>query len=308
MATLTGLRSPHAFATVSMDTVVNVQIVSDQPREAVEPAVQRALAWFDTVERICTRFDPASEVMQLLGKVGRRVRVSTLLFEVAAFAMDLAEQTGGAFDPTIGATLEHLGFNVNYKTGAAVRSEVAGDASYADVRLDRRARTILLRRPVVLDLNAVCKGLAIDLAVQELREYPDLCFEAGGDLYVRGRNPSGEPWHVGIQHPRADGLLARTLRVSDVAVCTSGDYERRAPGPGAEGHILDARTGRPVTDLASVTVVAPTAMAADGLSTAAMVLGRERGLRLLEDQGVGGLLMSPDGTYVTTRDGLGPDA
>src|SRR3984893_18661032 len=149
MAVMTGLRTTHEFATVSMDTVVNVQIVSDQPREGAEPAVQRALAWFDTVERICTRFDPTSEVMQLLGKVGQRVRVSTLLFEVAAFALDLAEQTGGAFDPTVGATLEKLGFNVNYKTGDQVHSQVVADASYADIKLDRRARTILLRRPVV---------------------------------------------------------------------------------------------------------------------------------------------------------------
>src|ERR1700674_5564320 len=131
MAVMTGLRTRHEFATVSMDTWVNVQVVSDQPRELAEPAVQRALAWFETVERICTRFDPTSEVMQLFGKVGRRLRVSTLLFEVAACAMDLAEQTGGAFDPTVGATLEQLGFNVNYRTGEEVRSEVAGDVSYA---------------------------------------------------------------------------------------------------------------------------------------------------------------------------------
>jgi FAD:protein FMN transferase len=308
MAVMPGLRTMHEFATLSMDTWVNVQVVSDQPREVAEPAVQRALAWFETVERICTRFDPNSEVMQLLTQVGQRVRVSTLLFEVAAFALHLAEQTDGAFDPSVGATLERLGFNVHYRTGQAVHSDVASDTSYKHVRLDRRARTILLQRPVVLDLNAVAKGLAIDLAVQELSDYPDLCLEAGGDLYVRGRNASGAFWHVGIQHPRAEGLLARTLRVTDVAVCTSGDYERRSPGRSAESHILDARTRRPVADLASVTVVAPTAMAGDGLSTAAMVLGRERGLQFLEDQGVGGLLMAPDGTMLTTRAGLGADA
>jgi thiamine biosynthesis lipoprotein len=283
-----------------MDTWVNVQVVSDQTREAIEPSVQRALAWFETVERICTRFDPTSEVMQLLGHVGRPVRVSTLLYEVAAFALDLAAQTDGAFDPTVGASMEQLGFATNYRTGEVVNSHVdpqSGD--FHDVRLDPRARSILLRRPLVLDFNAVAKGLAIDLAVQELRAYPDLCIEAGGDLYVRGKNAAGENWHVGIQHPRAEGLLARTLHVSQVAVCTSGDYERRAPGAGAEGHILDARTRPPVTDVASVTVVAPTAMAADGLSTAAMVLGSHRGLEFLHEQGVGGLLVSADGAIVS---------
>jgi FAD:protein FMN transferase len=300
--TTRGPRTAHAFSTVSMDTLVNVQVVSEQPRGLLEPAVERALAWFATVERICTRFDTTSEVMQLMEHVGKPVRVSTLLFEVAAFALDLAEQTAGAFDPTIGASLEQLGFNVNYTTGAQVRSAVdAAGVSFRDVRLDRRRGTILLRRPLVLDLNAVAKGLAIDLAVRELAEYTDVCLEAGGDLYVRGRNPSGDLWSVGIQHPRAEGMLARTLRVTDAAVCTSGDYERRAPGPGAEGHILDARTRRPVSDLASVTVVAPTAMAADGLSTAAMVLGRERGLSFLESQAVGGLLIAPDGTQTSVN-------
>jgi FAD:protein FMN transferase len=300
MLSALSVRTKHEFATVSMDTWVNVQVVSDGAREAIEPTVQRALAWFETVERICTRFDPTSEVMRLLGHVGRPVRVSTLLFEVAAFALDLAEQTGGAFDPTIGATMEQLGFATNYRTGEVVNSHVnAHSGDFHDVRLDRRARTILLRRPLVLDLNAVAKGLAIDLAVQELQAYPDFCVEAGGDLYVRGHNVAGENWHVGIQHPRAEGLLARTLHLSQVAVCTSGDYERRAPGIGAEGHILDARTRQPVTGLASVTVVAPTAMAADGLSTAAMVLGSERGLEFLKEQGVSGLLVTPDGAIVS---------
>jgi thiamine biosynthesis lipoprotein len=289
-------RATHAFATVSMDTGVNIHVISDQPREAVEVAVRRALVWFDTVERICTRFDRTSEVMQLLDHVGRPVRVSTLLYEVIAFAMDLAEQTDGAFDPAVGASMEQLGFNTNYKTGETIHTDVdAGAVSFRDVKLDRRARTVLLRRPLVLDLNAVSKGLAIDLAARELQAYPDVSVEAGGDLFVRGHNAAGEPWHIGIQHPRAAGLLAETLRSTNAAVCTSGDYERRAGAQLSEGHILDARTRRPVGDLASVTVVAPTAMAADGLSTAAMILGRERGLRFLEEQGVGGLLVAADG-------------
>jgi thiamine biosynthesis lipoprotein len=290
------LRLAHAFASVSMDTGVNIQVISTEPRERVETSVQRALAWFDSVERICTRFDRTSEVMQLLDQVGRRVRVSTLLFEVVAFAMDLAEQTDGAFDPTIGASMEQLGFNTNYRTGELIQTPVEADVSFRDVKVDRRARTVELRRPLILDLNAVAKGLAIDLAARELEAFADVCVEAGGDLYVRGRNLAGTDWQIGIQHPRAEGLLAHTLDVTDAAVCTSGDYERRAGSGAGEAHILDARTHRPVSELASVTVIAPTAMAADGLSTAAMVLGRQRGIAFLEQQGVGGVLIGPDGT------------
>ena len=88
MVSASGVRAKHDFASVSMDTWVNIQVVSDQPREVIEPTVQRALVWFETVERICTRFDPASEVMQLIGQVGRPVRVSTLLFEGVAEGSD----------------------------------------------------------------------------------------------------------------------------------------------------------------------------------------------------------------------------
>lgn len=277
-----------------MDTGVNVQVVAPEPREVVASAVERALAWFDTVERICTRFDTESEVMQLVPQAGEVVHVSRLLFESVAFALQLAEQTDGAFDPTVGASLEWMGFNVNYRTGNAVHSEVeSGGATFRDVQLDSPARTIRLRRPLVLDLNAVAKGLAIDLAARELQSFANLCVEAGGDVYARGHNVAGDAWRVGIQHPRAEGLLAYTLDVTDSAVCTSGDYERRSSS--GESHILDARTGKAISGLASVTVIAPTAMAADGLSTAAMVLGADRGRRFLEEQGVRGVLIDPDG-------------
>ncbi|HEY1298293.1 MAG TPA: FAD:protein FMN transferase [Chloroflexota bacterium] len=282
-------RISQAFTALAMDTGITIHIVTSQPRQEVEPHVQRALAWFETVEHICTRFDRSSEVMQLLDRIGQPVEVSTLLFEVVAFALDLAENSGGAFDPTIGAHMEQFGFNTNYRTGEAIHTRVdATSATYRDVKLDRRRRTILLRRPVVLDLNAVAKGLAIDLAARELEAYADVCIEAGGDVYVRGHNAARQLWRVGIQHPRAEDVLVETLHVTDTAVCTSGDYERR-------GHVVDARLRQPVHDLASVTVVAPTAMAADGLSTTAMVLGREAGLRFLEQQGVEGVLVAPNG-------------
>src|SRR5437660_12606354 len=105
-----------------MDTDVHVQVISDAPREAIDPAVQRALAWFDTVERICTRFDRNSEVMQLLDRVGTPVRVSTLLFQDVDFALQLAEQTEGAFAPTIGASLEQRGLDVTYGTRDPISS------------------------------------------------------------------------------------------------------------------------------------------------------------------------------------------
>ena len=104
-------------------------------------------------------------------------------------------------------------------------------------------------------------------------------------------------------------MFADSLRLSNLAVCTSGDYERRSPPgdddvDGADGghHILDPRTGASAGAVASVTVVAPTAMAADALATAAFVLGPTAGIRLLERQGVNGLIVSPTLERHSTRD------
>ncbi len=284
-----------------MDTVISIEVVSPQPQDSVHAAIQRALGWFARVERACSRFDPTSEVQQLLRRVGEPVPASPLLFEAARFALTLAARTGGAFDPTVGHVLERKGFNRHYLSGERIRSPIPTDASvsYRDVWLDPKQSTITLRRPLVLDLGAVAKGLAIDLAARELAAFDSFCIEAGGDLYARGRNGSGQPWRIGVRDPRHPEAVAYLLDVSDRAVCTSGDYERRTADD-SEHHLVDPRTGRAARALASVTVVAPTALAADGLATAAFVLGPRRGLRLLTEEGVDGVLITSAGAVRTT--------
>jgi thiamine biosynthesis lipoprotein len=280
----------------SMGTIVSFRVVRRAPRAAhladVEAAIDRAIAWFGRVEAACSRFDEASEVRRLAARVGGPVEVSTILCEATQFALAVADGSGGAFDPTIGADLEAMGFDREYRTGARVRSGITPDrdVSYRDVHVDAARGTITLHRPLVLDLGGVAKGLAIDLAARELAPLEDFAIEAGGDLYAAGHNADDEPWAIGIRHPHDPETLFETLRVSNAAVCTSGDYERRV----ADGHhLVDARTRRPAGALASVTVVAPTAMVADALGTAAFVLGPIDGVRFLERHGVDGFVVTP---------------
>jgi len=149
-----------------------------------------------------------------------------------------------------------------------------------------------LRRPLTLDLGAVVKGLAVDLAARELQPFRDFAIDAGGDLYLGGYNERGAPWRVGIRHPRNPGELIGTVDVSDRAVCTSGDYERTSPD--GRHHILDPRTGVPATSVASATVVASGAMLADALATAAFVLGPREGIALLDRLGLDGVIVTPE--------------
>jgi thiamine biosynthesis lipoprotein len=280
-----------------MATHATAEVLAAGPELSARRALNRALGWFSLVESVCSRFDPASELRQVVARVGEPVPVSPLLFEAVQFALALADLTRGAFDPTVGAAMESAGFDRHYVTDQRTAAAPGGAATYRDVDLDPHRRTIALRRPLVLDLGAVAKGLAIDLAARELAPFGDFCLEAGGDLFAGGRNERGQRWRVGVQDPRDPDAIVRVLDLADQAACTSGDYERRAAGG---HHLLDPRSGRSVEGLASVTVVATTAMAADGLATAAFVLGPAAGLRLLEEQGVEGLFVTADARAVAT--------
>jgi thiamine biosynthesis lipoprotein len=240
-----------------MGTLVTIHVV----RLGADEAVDRAFGWFHEMEARCSRFDSTSELRQLCERVGEPVEVSAILYEGLRFALSVAEETAGAFDPAAG--------------------------HYRDIAIDPERRTVTLQRPLVLDLGAVVKGFAVDLAARELAPLSDFAIDAGGDLYLAGSNPSGESWSVGIRNPLAPEELLDTLRVSQQAVCTSGLYERGE-------HILDARTGTPARSVASSTVIAPSAMLADALATAAFVLGPVAGIELLQRMGVDGLIVMPD--------------
>ena len=303
-------RSNEVLRTAAlMGTFVTIHVVGHE-QDSIEAgqreqAVERAFEWFRRVEECCTRFEPSSELMHLTAQVGVPVRVSTLLYEAVQFALAVAEESGGAFDPTVGYAMETHGFNCEYRTGKII--ETALDASravsYRDVRLDPEGKTITLLRPLILDLGAVAKGLAVDLAARELRTFMNFAINAGGDLYLGGCNPEGEPWSIGIRHPRSDHELIDSLRISDRAVCTSGDYERKSTNE--EGHhILNPRTGSSADQAASVTVIAPNAMLADALATAAFVLGPTDGIELFNRMRVDGLIITPELVRYETR-GLG---
>jgi thiamine biosynthesis lipoprotein len=297
-------------STALMGTVVTIRMVRHgadrQERIYCEEAVERAFDWFRRIEECCTRFEEHSEVMELAAQVGVAVPVSTILFEVVQFALAVAEESGGAFDPTVGYAMESRGFNEEYRTRRTIQTalEPDGPVSYRDVLLDPGRNTITLFRPLILDLGAIAKGLAIDMAARELRQFEDFSIDAGGDLYLGGRNPSGEPWSVGIRNPRRTSELIDTLRVSDRAVCTSGDYERVCSREDGGHHILDPRTGMSPHASASVTVVAPTAILADAVATAAFVLGPTQGIQLFERLGVDGVIISSSlKRYTTERTG-----
>jgi thiamine biosynthesis lipoprotein len=158
---------------------------------------------------------------------------------------------------------------------------------------------------VTLDLSSIAKGYGVDAVAELLRRegYASFLVEIGGEVVAAGTRRDGEPWRIGINRPRAEAApdeVYRVVRLSGQALATSGDYRNRFEKDGVRyTHVLDPRTGRPVTNhVVSASVLAPDCTLADGLATAVMVMGAEAGLGLLQRlDAVEGLIVteSPDG-------------
>ncbi len=267
-----------------MGTVVSIQAVSRTEADVVQCAIARAFDAMCFVEETCSRFNEHSALRELCRHPEQSMQVPDVLFETLRIALEMSVLTDGAFDPTIGATLEANGFNRDYLTGNVVQSDIASTepVSYRDITLDEANHTVLLQKPMLLDLGAVAKGLAVDLAARELAECDGFAIDAGGDLYLHGVDPTGDEWTVGIQHPLEKERMICFLRATNVAVCTSGSYERKSPLKRNKHHLIHPKTGDSITGLLSCTVIAPLAILADAVSTAAFVLGADRALEFVE--------------------------
>ncbi len=277
-----------------MDTVVDIQVTTERPEEEAEAAIERAFSAFRKVEDACSRFHPDSELMRACRRIGVPVAVGPYLFEPLKFSLELADWTSGVFDPTVGGTMEKFGFNRRYLTGEIGNNPSDDSATYQDIELDKHNRTMRLRKPMVIDLGAVAKGFAIDLAARELSRFERFIVNAGGDLFAGGADGRNNVWNIGIRHPERRDDIIQTVDISNEAICTSGSYERISAAADGVHHIVNPRTKRSPNAWVSCSVVAPYAMLADAFSTAAFLLAQEEALSLLERAELRGVFIMPD--------------
>lgn len=310
----TSVESCHLeIATAAMGTVVSVQLANVPDAGEARRAVQEALAWLDPVEQACSRFRPDGDLQRIATTSPGTVTVSPLCAEVLHLALAVAERTGGAFDPTLGHRLHQLGFTRRWDTGVAVPCSGLHDGAscstiapdWRALSVDRHAATVTSSRPVLPDLGAIAKGFAVDLLATALTEYPDLCINAGGDLWCRGVNGRGEAWSAGIPDPRAPEHRLATVMLQEAALCTSAPSGRVAAA--GIGHLLDPVTGEAAVQALSVSVMGPSTALADALATAACVMGPEAAAPMLEAEGCSALFLLPNGERVVVAPSAFPD-
>jgi len=283
-----------------MGTLGSVTALSDE--EAFAWAAQCAQITREWEGRL-SLFQADSELARINGAAGREaVPVSFETIRPIVAALRLAEESGGAFDPTVGPLMRLWGFRgdgVIRKPAAEEIAAIRERVGYGLVRVSGQM-VLLEREGMQLDLGGIGKGFAVDRCWEAIRRTAGgrpFLVNLGGNMRASGRPSSNRPWRIGIRHPFQPDALLGTLRLDDgMAVATSGHYEQFVEVAGERwSHIMDPRRGEPVRGMASVTVVADTAEEADGLSTTLFVLGPEEGEAFLRRTGrTAAVLYVPD--------------
>ena len=278
-------------AGLTMGTRWSAQVVTNRPL----PDLQAEL---DQVVAQMSHWEPWSDLGRFnRAPAGTWHTLPPEFARVIAFALDVSAASGGAYDPCAGALVNLWGFGPGRRFDQAGFQAPHPDAIAAvlqgkhAVQFDAASRTLFQPGGVQLDLSSVAKGFAVDqlarcLRMQGVQHY---LVEVGGELRGSGVKPDGQPWWVALEGvPDAMDAGATVAALHGLALATSGDYRRYfSYGAGRASHTLDPRSGYPITnDVASVTVLHPTCMAADALSTALTVLGEVDGLAFAEQRGL----------------------
>ena len=227
--------------------------------------------------------------------------VSTDLYSVLKQANEISVLSNGAFDVTIGPLVNLWGF------GPDPMSFVVPEKSLIDTQLkttgykkilfdDKTNKIKKLSPDIYIDLSAIAKGYAVDQVglLLEKQGISNYMVEIGGELRLKGKNISNEPWRIVVEKPIIEmGVIQKVLPLSNISVATSGDYRNFFESGGVRfSHTIDPRFGQPIKHkLASITILSDTTMKADALATALMVLGAEEGYKIAEQEKIAALFI-----------------
>jgi len=263
--------------------------VLDSSSETGRDALLEVPAWFEKWEQSLSRFRPDSELSQLNRSSGNPVAVSETLWEVFHAARQAEQDTFGLVRPTMLDALVQAGYDHPFDSllphsikEAEMSLKTSGLA--ADVAWDTATHSLCLPEALHLDFGGVAKGWAAGKVVQQLKCYGPTLVDAGGDIAISGLQSDGQPWPIGVRDPFQPDTSFATLLLKFGAVATSGtDYHHWKQGKIWNHHIIDPRTGLPaITDLLTVSVIAPDAIRAEAAAKAILIMGSSAGMDWLE--------------------------
>jgi thiamine biosynthesis lipoprotein len=268
----------------AMRTRVAITVVHPS-RHRAEEAVGRAFEEMGRVVALLNRHDGASAISALNEK-GVLPGAPAALTEVLTEAARMHRISSGAFDVTVQPLVDLLRGMGAKRVARAARPEVAEARALVDMSALHvsKGAVRLAKAGMGLTLDGIAKGYVVDRMAAVLRAHDarDWLIDAGGDIRVSGANEAGRPWRIGVQDPHKRGAFPDVTELREGAIATSGGYEDPFAPDGTTHHIVDAATGRSPTRILSASVTAPTAIMADALATAALVLPPQGAVALIE--------------------------
>jgi FAD:protein FMN transferase len=271
-----------------MGNTFEFTVVCENEKQALEK-IALAIAEIRRIEKLFTTFDENSQTNQINQMAGKcPVKVDREVFELIKRSLKISAVTDGAFDITYGSIDKRLWNFDNTITrlpDAATAKSMVRLIDYRNVILNEQECTVMLKeKGMRIGFGGIGKGYAADKAKAILvREgIQNGIVNASGDLITWGRQANQQPWTIGIAHPDNARAAFSWLNISDLAIATSGNYEKYVMIDGKKySHTINPKTGMPVTGIKSVTIISPYAEIADAMATPVMVMGVQAGLDLI---------------------------
>ena len=271
-----------------MGNTFEITVVADEERWAQEK-IDLAVAEISRIEKLLTTFDENSQTNQINSQAGiSAVKVDKEVFELIQRSIRISGITDGAFDITYGSIDKRL-WNFD-KSMTALPDESTAKAmvrliNYRNVILDAENCSVLLKeKGMRIGFGGIGKGYAAEMAKALLKRegVKSGIVNASGDLTTWGLQPDNTPWTIGIAHPDNAHLPFSYMNITDMAVATSGNYEKYITINGKRySHTINPKTGLPVTGIKSVTVISPNAEIADAMATPVTIMGIKAGLNMI---------------------------
>lgn len=271
-----------------MGTIVEITVASDDKKRANE-AIDAGFREIKRLEQLMSTYIPDSNLSRINDSAGvSPVKADREVLYLIKKGIELGDLTNGAFNIAVGPLVKLWGIP-DKREFIPSKKEIGlllPVTDYHNIQIDEEKGEVFLKKKGMrIDLGGIAKGYAAERAIAILKEkgIDNAIVAVAGDVKAIGKRPDGKAWHIGVKHPREKEKLLRTVDLSDMAVSTSGDYERFFIKDGIlYHHILDPRTGEPARRSQSATVVASEGIVADALSTGVFVLGPEMGMELIE--------------------------
>ena len=264
----------------AMDTIMTLSLPYQGSEESAQEILSGLGSMVQELEKNLSVTREDSEIHKLNENGGQKTTLSPETAKLLSDTLTLCERTGGKLDITAYSAVKAWGFTTGEYRIPSEEELKALSENIDYTKLNVEGDSITLPKGMQLDLGAVAKGYAGEQLAQSLREQgiEYACLNLGGNVQTVGSKPDGTPWRIGVQDPETGAALG-IVEVSDMAVVTSGNYQRYFEENGQRyWHILDPDTASPArSGLSGVTVITRSGLLADGLSTALFVMGLEEG-------------------------------